>query len=79
MEAFRSNPQYTFLFSQFKRKIKCENLGEVWRFGSSSCLRDQRNDWARECHMIDRIPYGPVDINCHKGRKRPESCSSIYK
>lgn len=29
--------------------------------------------------MIDKTPYGPVDINCHKGRKRPESCSSIYK
>lgn len=34
-EAFRSNLQYIFLFSQFKRKIKCENLGEIWRFGSS--------------------------------------------
>ena len=29
--------------------------------------------------MIDKTPYGPVDINGHKGRKRPESCSSIYK
>lgn len=34
MEAFRSNLQYIFLFSQFKRKFKCEKLGEVWRFGS---------------------------------------------
>lgn len=34
MEAFRSNSFNIFLFSQFKRKFKCEKLGKFGVFGS---------------------------------------------